>query len=74
MNDRLRISMEEQEIESRPLWKTLHQQPVFKEFDSYQNGVSDDLFLRGLCLPSGSNLSEENLKKVVHGIKRVLGA
>ena len=74
MNDRLRISMEEQEIESRPLWKPLHQQPVFKEFDSYQNGVSDDLFLRGLCLPSGSNLSEENLKKVVHGIKRVLGA
>ncbi len=74
MNDRIRIALEEKEIETRPLWKPLHQQPVFQNCDHYNNGVSDRLFQNGLCLPSGSNLTEENLKKVVHGIKDVLSA
>ena len=72
MNDRVRIALEEMEIETRPLWKPLHQQPVFKDCDNYVNGVSDKLFLQGLCLPSGSNLTEENLKTIVNGIKDVL--
>lgn len=71
MNDRVRIALEEKEIETRPLWKPLHQQPVFKDCDHYVSGVSDKLFRNGLCLPSGSNLTEENLKTVVHEIKDV---
>jgi dTDP-4-amino-4,6-dideoxygalactose transaminase len=74
MNDRIRIALEEKEVETRPLWKPLHQQPVFKDCDIYLNGASDSLFMQGLCLPSGSNLTEENLKTVVHGIKDVLSS
>lgn len=57
-------------IESRPLWKPMHQQPVFKDYPSYINGVSDDLFERGICLPSGSNLTENELLRVVSVIKK----
>jgi len=64
----LRLAMEKENIESRPLWKPMHQQPVFKDAPSFINGVSDDLFDRGLCLPSGSNLSEEELERVISTI------
>ena len=47
----------------------MHQQPIFKDVPSYINGVSDDLFERGLCLPSGSNLSENQLNKIISIIK-----
>ena len=46
-------------IESRPLWKPMHLQPVFKQYDAYINGVSEDLFNRGLCLPSDTNMKNE---------------
>ena len=58
-------------IESRPLWKPMHLQPVFKNEKYYGNGVSDDLFENGLCLPSGSNLTEsqkERIHKVIQSI------
>lgn len=57
-------------IESRPLWKPMHQQPVFKDYPCYLNGVSDNLFERGICLPSGSNLSENDLLRVISLIKK----
>ncbi|MEP5254122.1 MAG: aminotransferase class I/II-fold pyridoxal phosphate-dependent enzyme [Winogradskyella arenosi] len=60
----LRQALEHENIESRPLWKPMHQQPVFKACPHYLNGVSDALFQRGLCLPSGSNLTEEELNRV----------
>ena len=47
----------------------MHQQPVFKDFPSYLNGVSDELFKKGLCLPSGSNLTENELHRVELAIK-----
>lgn len=56
-------------IECRPLWKPMHLQPVFAGTPYYGNGVSEDLFANGLCLPSGSNLSDEDLERVVFGIK-----
>lgn len=56
-------------IECRPLWKPMHLQPVFKNSPCYLNGVSEELFLNGLCLPSGSNLSEGDLERVANGIK-----
>ena len=65
----LRFLLEKVNIESRPLWKPMHQQPVFKDAPSYINGVSDDLFERGLCLPSGSNLTENELNRIISIIK-----
>lgn len=56
-------------IESRPLWKPMHLQPVFKGCLYYGNGISDDLFDRGLCLPSGSNLTLEQLGRVIFKLK-----
>lgn len=68
--DKLRVHLEADNIETRPLWKPMHQQPVFKNAPSYLNGTSDDLFERGLCLPSGSNLTDEDLNRTVALIKQ----
>ena len=68
----IRLTLEKENIESRPLWKPMHLQPVFKEFPSYSDGTSDELFEKGLCLPSGSNLTQEDLDRVVVGIKSAL--
>lgn len=68
-NEQVRQLLEKHNIESRPLWKPLHQQPVFAENKSYCNGVSDQLFATGLCLPSGSNLTDEVVTKVIDEIK-----
>lgn len=65
----LRLKLLENNIESRPLWKPMHQQPVFKSCPNYLNGVSDQLFKKGLCLPSGSNLTETELDRVISTIK-----
>lgn len=65
----LRIALEKENIESRPLWKPMHQQPVFLECPKYLNGVSDDLFKKGLCLPSGSNLTDNEKNRVVSTIQ-----
>ncbi len=65
-------ALEVENIESRPLWKPMHSQPVFRGFPAYTNGVSDDLFARGLCLPSGSNLVDEEVLRVVDVIRAVL--
>ena len=69
MREELRLLFEQENIEVRPLWKPLHQQPVIKDAPSYLNGVSDDLFKKGLCLPSGSNLSENELDRIVRCFK-----
>lgn len=55
----IRLAFDKLNIESRPLWKPMHQQPVFKDSPAYISGVSDRLFDLGLCLPSGSNMNEE---------------
>jgi len=65
----LRIALEKENIESRPLWKPMHQQPVFLECPKYLNGVSDDLFKKGLCLPSGSNLTDNEKNRVLSTIQ-----
>ena len=70
--EKIRIALEKENIESRPLWKPMHLQPVFEEFPAYVDGTSADLFDRGLCLPSGSNLTREDLDTVAAVIKKVL--
>ena len=72
--EQLRLHLEKDNIESRPLWKPMHLQPVFKECKSYLNGVSEDLFNRGLCLPSDTNMSIEDLKRVVSKIMELYEA
>jgi len=61
----IRLALLEENIESRPLWKPMHRQPVFKDFPYYGGNISENLFENGLCLPSGSNLREEDLERVV---------
>jgi len=70
--ERIRLALEKENIESRPLWKPMHLQPVFKEFPYFVYGTAEDLFERGLCLPSGSNLTVQDLNRVVTIIKSVL--
>lgn len=60
----IRLALLKENIDSRPLWKPMHLQPVFKDYISFQNGVSERLFINGLCLPSGSNMTDNELLRV----------
>jgi dTDP-4-amino-4,6-dideoxygalactose transaminase len=68
----IRLALERENIEARPLWKPMHLQPVFKDAPSYLNGISEELFNKGLCLPSGSSLTEEDLNRISVIIKKEL--
>jgi dTDP-4-amino-4,6-dideoxygalactose transaminase len=68
----LRVALEQANIESRPLWKPMHLQPVFAGCPYYGEGISDTLFDKGLCLPSGSILAEQDLSRVVETIKQTV--
>lgn len=70
--EKIRLALEEHNIESRPLWKPMSKQPVFKNAMSITNGVADQLFQKGLCLPSGTMMSEEDVIKVSEIIKKNL--
>lgn len=65
----VRLALEKLNIESRPLWKPMHLQPVFEGAPAFVNGVSEELFNNGLCLPSGSNLTMEQLQFITDNIK-----
>ena len=67
--ERLRKAFEAENIEARPLWKPMHMQPVFKDAVKYENGVSEKLFNDGLCLPSGTAMTTDDLNRVVDIIK-----
>jgi dTDP-4-amino-4,6-dideoxygalactose transaminase len=67
----IRLTMDTENIETRPLWKPLHQQPVFATSQNYLNGVSDKLFENGLCLPSGSNLTEEEFERIFNCLDKI---
>lgn len=69
--EEIRLSLEKVNIESRPLWKPMHLQPVFSQAESWSSGVAEKLFDEGLCLPSGSNLSVEDLNRVVDTIREL---
>jgi len=70
--EKLRLALEQENIESRPLWKPMHKQPVYSASPAYVNGTSEELFRNGLCLPSGSNLKEEDLARILEVLKREL--
>jgi len=64
----LRKYMESENIECRPLWKPMHMQPVFHNYPFYGTGVAEKIFKNGLCLPSGSNLSDEDRNRISKAI------
>ncbi|RZJ76705.1 MAG: pyridoxal phosphate-dependent aminotransferase [Flavobacterium sp.] len=68
----LRLELEKHNIESRPLWKPMHMQPVFEGYPSYGGQVSERLFENGLCLPSGSNLTQEDRDRIKNTINSFL--
>jgi len=66
----MRIQLDKAGIESRPLWKPMHKQPVFKSAPAYINGVSEAIFHRGLCLPSGPMVTDEDIAYIISTIKK----
>lgn len=68
--EKLRLAFEAANIESRPLWKPMHLQPVFAGCPAYVNGTSERLFENGLCLPSGSNIDEEGRERIAEVLRR----
>ena len=65
----MRLSLLAENIESRPLWKPMHKQPVYRNAPAYVNGVSEGVFKQGLCLPSGPMVSDDDIRRIVHIIK-----
>ena len=70
--EKLRIAFDAANIESRPLWKPMHLQPVFAGCPAFVNGTSEKLFTNGLCLPSGSNIDAEGRERIEKVLKREL--
>ncbi len=68
----LRLHMEKDNIESRPLWKPMHMQPLYADAPYYGENVCEKLFENGLCLPSGSNLTDEDRERIAAQIKKML--
>ena len=69
LREDIRLALIGDNIDCRPLWKPMHLQPVFSQAPYYGNGTSERLFANGLCLPSGSNLTVEDLERVVANVK-----
>ena len=67
----IRLALEAENIESRPLWKPMHLQPVFSGAPAYTSGFSEKAFEQGLCLPSGSNLTDVEKERIASQLKRI---
>jgi len=65
----VRLALEEEDIEARPVWKPMHLQPVFQGCKVFGGEVAEELFQRGLCLPSGSNLTEAERLRVIEIVR-----
>jgi len=68
----MRVELDKAGIESRPLWKPMHRQPVYRTAPAYVNGVSEQMFKRGLCLPSGPCVSDEDVAYIIEEIKKAI--
>lgn len=71
-HEEIRLKLEKENIESRPLWKPMHLQPVFSSVPAFTNGISESLFKTGLCLPSGTAMSFEDQDRVIQIVKSAL--
>jgi dTDP-4-amino-4,6-dideoxygalactose transaminase len=68
--DDIRTALAEENIETRPLWTPLHCQPAFRNMRSFINGISESISAKGLCLPSGSNLSNQDLDRIISALRK----
>ena len=66
----MRVALDQAGIEARPVWKPMHKQPVYKDAPAYLNGVSEEIFKIGMCLPAGPYVSDEDVKYIVETIKQ----
>lgn len=71
-SEEIRLALDKENIESRPLWKPMHLQPVFAKYPYYGSNVSETLFNTGLCLPSGSNLSDDDRQRIKNAFVSLL--
>ena len=71
--EKMRLALEAENIESRPLWKPMHLQPIFQQYPYYGEKVAETLFENGLCLPSGSNLTEEDRNRIQSVLAKLFG-
>ena len=69
----IRMALEKDNIEARPLWKPMHMQPIFAQYPYYGTRFEESLFDRGLCLPSGSNLTEDDFNRIEASLQKLLG-
>jgi dTDP-4-amino-4,6-dideoxygalactose transaminase len=69
--ERICLGLAKENIESRPLWKPMHLQPIFKRHPAYVNGNAEKFFKSGVCLPSGSNLTSDDQERIINGILMV---
>jgi pyridoxal phosphate-dependent aminotransferase EpsN len=70
----VRLALEAENIEARPVWKPMHLQPIFAAYESVGGVVSEQIFTNGLCLPSGSDLTEADLLRIVTIIRKLVGS
>jgi dTDP-4-amino-4,6-dideoxygalactose transaminase len=68
----LRVYMLDAKIEARPVWKPMHKQPVYKNAPAYVNGVSEEVFKVGMCLPAGPYVTDEDVRYIVETIKSAI--
>jgi dTDP-4-amino-4,6-dideoxygalactose transaminase len=67
----VRLALDAENIESRPLWKPMHMQPIYEGTKFFGTGVCEELFEKGLCLPSGSNLTEEEFDRIFSALSEI---
>lgn len=70
--ENIRTALAKENIETRPLWKPMHLQPVFSNCPAYVNGTSEKLFTEGLCLPSGTNMTDDDRHRVLNALNNIL--
>lgn len=68
----MRLALEDKNIESRPLWKPMHLQPIFKKYPYYGESIAETLFDNGLCLPSGSNLTDDDRSRIKNALLQLV--
>ena len=68
---KIRLALDAENIESRPLWKPMHLQPIFEGAPFFGDGTSERLFDNGLCLPSGSNLVDEDFDRIFEALRKL---
>ena len=68
----LRVALYEMNVEARPVWKPMHKQPCYKDAPAYINGVSEEIFKIGMCLPAGPYVTDDDVRYIVDCMKEII--